>query len=461
MSSCASASGRWPPADAPYNRPMRILAIDMGTGTQDILLYDSARPVENSVKMVLPSATEIAARRIRRATAAGRPILLTGVVAGGGPCGWALEDHLRAGAGAFATAEAAQTFDDDLDRVRAMGVELVSEDEARRIDGEQVVLQDLDLAAVRTALAAFEEPTDFDGLALGCLDHGAAPPGVSDRLFRFEHLRRIVESRNDLLAFASRGDALPAYLTRARAMAASAAGEWPVVFMDTGPAAALGALHDEHVAEVPEQLVLNLGNMHLLGFHLRGRRVASLFEHHTGELAAGRIVIDPLDERMVQPSSVDLRLGRFFRVFLNHTTRVIDVKENQEDLTPLVEIKEEDVFVLHPGEFVLGSTAERVQLPNDLVARLEGKSSLGRLGLLIHSTAGFVDAGWNGHLTLELSNVANLPITLYPGMKIGQISFLRMTTPADVPYGSKAVGSKYQGQQGPTPSRYYENFRED
>ena len=178
------------------------------------------------------------------------------------------------------------------------------------------------------------------------------------------------------------------------------------------------------------------------------------------ELQAGRIVIDPLDERAVQPSSVDLRLGRFFRVFLNHTTRVIDVKENQEDLTPLVEIKEDDVFVLHPGEFVLGSTAERVQLPNDLVARLEGKSSLGRLGLLIHSTAGFVDAGWNGHLTLELSNVANLPITLYPNMKIGQISFLKMTTPADVPYGSAAVGSKYQGQQGPTPSRYYENFRE-
>src|SRR4051812_31769466 len=178
------------------------------------------------------------------------------------------------------------------------------------------------------------------------------------------------------------------------------------------------------------------------------------------ELEAGRIVIDPIDPGDIQPSSVDLHLDRYFRVFRNHTQRVIDVKENQEDLTPLVEIKEDDVFVLHPGEFVLGSTAERVQLPDDLVARLEGKSSLGRLGLLIHSTAGFVDAGWNGHLTLELSNVANLPITLYPNMKIGQISFLRMTTPADVPYGSAAVGSKYQGQQGPTPSRYYENFRE-
>ena len=178
------------------------------------------------------------------------------------------------------------------------------------------------------------------------------------------------------------------------------------------------------------------------------------------ELAAGRIEIDPFDETAIQPSSVDLRLGRFFRVFLNHTTQVIDVKENQENLTPLVEIGEDDAFILHPGEFVLGSTLERVALPTDLVARLEGKSSLGRLGLLIHSTAGFVDAGWNGHLTLELSNVANLPITLYPGMKIGQISFLKMTTPADRPYGSKETGSKYQGQRGPTPSRYFENFRE-
>jgi dCTP deaminase len=177
------------------------------------------------------------------------------------------------------------------------------------------------------------------------------------------------------------------------------------------------------------------------------------------ELAAGRIVIDPCDDADIQPSSVDLHLDRFFRVFRNHTSRVIDVKEDQADLTDLVEIADDGTFILHPGEFVLGSTSERVALPDDLVARLEGKSSLGRLGLLIHSTAGFVDAGWDGHLTLELSNVANLPITLYPGMKIGQISFLRMTTPADVPYGSSKVGSKYQGQRGPTASRYFENFR--
>ena len=180
------------------------------------------------------------------------------------------------------------------------------------------------------------------------------------------------------------------------------------------------------------------------------------------ELASGRIEIDPLDESCIQPSSVDLTIDRFFRVFRNHTTGIIDVKQDMEELTELVEIADDPdaVFMLHPGEFVLGSTAERIKLPTDLVGRLEGKSSLGRLGLLIHSTAGFIDAGWDGHVTLELSNIATLPITLYPGMKIGQISFLRMTTAADVPYGSASVGSKYQGQRGPTPSRYWENFKD-
>lgn len=180
-------------------------------------------------------------------------------------------------------------------------------------------------------------------------------------------------------------------------------------------------------------------------------------------LASGRIEIDPLEEGYVQPSSVDLTIDRYFRVFRNHTTPIIDVKQNLEDLTELIEIPADDdqAFILHPGEFVLGSTAERVKLPDDLVGRLEGKSSLGRLGLLIHSTAGFIDAGWDGHITLELSNIATLPITLYPGMKIGQISFLAMTTPADVPYGASAIGSKYQGQRGPTPSRYWENFAKD
>ena len=179
------------------------------------------------------------------------------------------------------------------------------------------------------------------------------------------------------------------------------------------------------------------------------------------QLAAGRIVIDPLDESLIQPSSIDVRISNLFRVFRNHTRGVIDVKLDMVDLTELIEIPEgsEEPFMLHPGEFVLGSTLERIGVPDDLVGRVEGKSSLGRLGLLIHSTAGFIDAGFDGHITLELANVASLPITLYPGMKIGQVSFMQMTTPADNPYGTGASGSKYQGQRGPTPSRYFENFQ--
>ena len=177
------------------------------------------------------------------------------------------------------------------------------------------------------------------------------------------------------------------------------------------------------------------------------------------ELARGRIVIEPLDPGCIQPSSVDLHLDRQFRVFRNSRLPYIDVRSSMDDLTDLIEIEPDRPFILHPGEFALGSTLERVALPDDTVARLEGKSSLGRLGLLIHSTAGFIDPGWDGHLTLELSNVANLPITLYYGMKIGQISFLRMTTPVERPYGSAGLGSKYQGQRGPTPSRFYMDFK--
>ncbi len=176
-------------------------------------------------------------------------------------------------------------------------------------------------------------------------------------------------------------------------------------------------------------------------------------------MAAGRIIVDPFDDACLQPSSIDVKVSNLFRVFRNHSTAIIDVKKDLTDLTELVEIPDGEAFILHPGEFVLGSTLERIGIAADLVARVEGKSSLGRLGLLIHSTAGFIDAGFDGHITLELSNVANLPITLYPSMKIGQVSFMTMTTPAERPYGSGARGSKYQGQRGPTPSRYFENFR--
>jgi dCTP deaminase len=176
-------------------------------------------------------------------------------------------------------------------------------------------------------------------------------------------------------------------------------------------------------------------------------------------VASGRLVVEPWDAGLVQPSSVDVRLDRYFRVFNNSQYTHIDPAVQQDDLTALVEPKGDDPFVLHPGEFVLGSTLEVVTLPDDLAGRLEGKSSLGRLGLLTHSTAGFIDPGFSGHITLELSNVANLPITLWPGMKIGQLCLVRLTSASENPYGSTAAGSRYQGQQGPTPSRSYVNFR--
>ncbi len=175
-------------------------------------------------------------------------------------------------------------------------------------------------------------------------------------------------------------------------------------------------------------------------------------------IAAGRIVIDPYDESMVQPSSIDVRCDAKFRVFHNARHPFIDVRKPMQDLTELVEIEGDEPFILHPGEFVLGQTLERVSVPDDLVARLEGKSSLGRLGLLIHSTAGFVDCGFSGNITLELSNVANLPITIYQGMPIGQISFMLMDGPVERPYGSSGMKSKYQGQSEPTPSSYHLNF---
>ncbi|WP_395295240.1 dCTP deaminase [Kitasatospora hibisci] len=176
------------------------------------------------------------------------------------------------------------------------------------------------------------------------------------------------------------------------------------------------------------------------------------------EIDKGRVVIDPFDPAMIQPSSIDVRLDRFFRVFENHRYPHIDPSEEQPDLTRLVEPEGDDAFILHPGEFVLASTYEVITLPEDVASRLEGKSSLGRLGLLTHSTAGFIDPGFSGHVTLELSNVATLPIKLYPGMKIGQLCLFRLSSPSEHPYGSERYGSRYQGQRGPTPSRSYLNF---
>ncbi|PYC68726.1 dCTP deaminase [Streptomyces tateyamensis] len=176
------------------------------------------------------------------------------------------------------------------------------------------------------------------------------------------------------------------------------------------------------------------------------------------EIDKGRVVVDPFEPAMVQPSSIDVRLDRFFRVFENHRYPHIDPAQEQPDLTRLVEPEGEEPFILHPGEFVLASTYEVITLPDDVASRLEGKSSLGRLGLLTHSTAGFIDPGFSGHVTLELSNVATLPIKLYPGMKIGQLCLFRLSSPSEHPYGSERYGSRYQGQRGPTPSRSFLNF---
>ena len=175
-------------------------------------------------------------------------------------------------------------------------------------------------------------------------------------------------------------------------------------------------------------------------------------------IEAGKIGLEPLEMGLLQPSSIDVRLDRFFRLFDNHKYAFIDPAEQQDELTRLIEVDPSEPFILHPGEFVLGSTYEFVTLPDDVAARLEGKSSLGRLGLLTHSTAGFVDPGFKGHVTLELSNVATLPIKLWPGMKIGQLCFFKLTSPSEHPYGSEKYSSRYQGQRGPTASRSYKNF---
>jgi len=176
------------------------------------------------------------------------------------------------------------------------------------------------------------------------------------------------------------------------------------------------------------------------------------------EIESGRVVVEPFDEAMIQPSSVDVRLDKFFRVFENHKYSVIDPSIEQPELTREVIAEGDEAFILHPGEFVLASTYEVITLPDDIAGRLEGKSSLGRLGLLTHSTAGFIDPGFSGHITLELSNVANLPVKLYPGMKIGQLCLIKLSSPAEHPYGSAIYASRYQGQRGPTPSRSFMNF---
>lgn len=268
---------------------MRILAIDIGTGTQDILLFDTTQPIENAPKLVMPSPTVIAAQHIRDATRTRHPIALHGVTAGGGPCHWALTDHLQAGLPAYATPDAARTFDDDLDRLQADGITLIADDELHQLDAHPIALRDLDLDAIWTALRAFGLDPAIDGLAVGVLDHGAAPADVSDRLFRFAHLKRVLATSADPRAFAFTADDLPDYLTRARAVFRSATLDVPTIVMDNGAAAALGALHDPAVADRPRRLVLNVGNMHALGYALTDTHIDAILEHHTGEITSARL----------------------------------------------------------------------------------------------------------------------------------------------------------------------------
>lgn len=265
---------------------MRILAIDIGTGTQDILLFDSSQTLENCVKMVMPSPTAIAAQRIRAATARRQPLALTGFNMGGGPCRWALEDHLKAGLDAFATPQAALTFDDDLSQVAALGVKLVSEEDASRLQGASCVrLADLDLPAIRRSLGSFDVDSRFDGIALAVLDHGEAPPGVSDRVFRFEHIQQVLTRNESLMGFAYLAQELPSYLTRMQDIAKQVDDTLPLLLLDTGAAAALGALEDSHVARRRRVILVNTGNMHTMATHMEDGRLLGVFEHHTGALA--------------------------------------------------------------------------------------------------------------------------------------------------------------------------------
>lgn len=269
---------------------MKILAVDVGTGTQDILLFDTTTEVENSLQMIMPSPTVLVARQIKEATARGEDVLLTGTIMGGGPSSWAAEDHLRAGHRVFATPNAARSFNDDLEEVAKSGVQVVSEEEATRLDRvRRVNMADLDLEALRRAFGAFGIDLQFDALAVAVFDHGNAPPGYSDRLFRFEFLARRIKALNSPAAFAFMRDQIPPRLTRMQAVADSIRADAPLMLMDTAPAAVLGALEDDRVRAHPTALVANIGNFHTLVFRFRDGTITGLFEHHTGELKSEQL----------------------------------------------------------------------------------------------------------------------------------------------------------------------------
>lgn len=269
---------------------MRILALDIGTGTQDILLFDSNQAVENSVQLVMPAPTVIAAERVRAATSAAKPLVLTGTNMGGGPVTSAIQEHIASGFPVHATPSAAVTFDDDLEMVRKMGITIISQEEAGHTAGTQVVLGDLDLRMVRRALESFDVSPRWDALAVAVFDHGNSPPGYSDRKFRFDHLRRqVLGKQRDVYSFVYLSEEVPDYLTRMRAVVDTAAHEAPLLLMDTAEAAVLGSLEDPRVASQHCKVVTNLGNEHTLAFHLHGTTILGVYEHHTHLLSRERL----------------------------------------------------------------------------------------------------------------------------------------------------------------------------
>jgi uncharacterized protein (DUF1786 family) len=267
---------------------MKILTVDVGTGTQDIFLYDSQLHIENGFKLVVPSPTMIVHRRVKAATQAQSPILLTGVMMGGGPSAWAVEAHTRAGLPVYATAGAAKTLNDELDKVRASGIEIVSDDEAAALPDsvQRIEFRDLDLPAIQKALAPFGvDLSELDAIAVAVFDHGDAPAGVSDRQFRFDYLDERIRARNSLASFAFLSDNIPPIMTRLQAVAESAGKlDCPLVVMDTAPAAVLGASFDPTVAQRKQKIITNIGNFHTLAFRMGEKGIEGVFEHHTGEI---------------------------------------------------------------------------------------------------------------------------------------------------------------------------------
>lgn len=302
---------------------MKILAIDIGTGTQDILLLDTRLDLENSFKLILPSPTMILRKKIQNATRAGGPLLLTGVTMGGGPCSWAIEDHLKAGLDVFAFPEAARTINDDLDAVRELGVQVIDPSEVPGLDQSflQLTLGDVDLVSIKRALSQFEVSLDDLGLiAVAVFDHGNAPAGYSDRKFRFEYLDRQVQGTNRLSDFAFPSAEIPSFMTRLAAIRDSLASSLvPLMVMDTAPAAVLGASLDPIARNQPRKLIVNIGNFHTLAFRMGPGGIEGLFEHHTGELP--RALLENFLHRLAEGTLTDEEIfmsqGHGARIFID------------------------------------------------------------------------------------------------------------------------------------------------